>query len=199
MRPGLRHGFRAGTATSSSPRSRSVISRDTCRPGTPMQLHFADSAAAFFVATQQPAGSADEGGWCHEFPYAHRSALRPPWLSAMAQGQAASLLLRVYLETGREELADSALLAMRPFDRRVEQGGVTSVIGTNPVRRGVSDDSGLACAERRSVRPLGRSRRRRDAAGRIGAPQLHDDFLERARECVAAVRPRDVVALRPVS
>lgn len=94
-------------------------------------LHFADSAATFFVATQQPPGSADEGGWYHEFPYAHRVALRPPWLSAMAQGQAASLLLRVYLETGREELADSALLAMRPFDRRVEQGGVTSVIGTN--------------------------------------------------------------------
>jgi heparosan-N-sulfate-glucuronate 5-epimerase len=92
-------------------------------------LHFADSAAAFFVATQQPPGSADEGGWYHEFPYAHRAELRPPWLSAMAQGQAASLLLRVYLETGRQELADSALLAMRPFDRRVERGGVTSVIG----------------------------------------------------------------------
>ena len=94
-------------------------------------LHFADSAAAFFVATQQPPGSADEGGWYHEFPFAHRAELRPPWLSAMAQGQAASLLLRVYLETGREELADSALLAMRPFDRRVERGGVTSVIGTS--------------------------------------------------------------------
>lgn len=92
-------------------------------------LHFADSAAAFFVTTQQPAGSADEGGWYHEFPYAHRAELRPPWLSAMAQGQAASLLLRVYLETGREELAESALLAMRPFDRSVEHGGVTSVIG----------------------------------------------------------------------
>ncbi|HST14860.1 MAG TPA: D-glucuronyl C5-epimerase family protein [Gaiellaceae bacterium] len=94
-------------------------------------LHFADSAAAFFVATQQPPGSADEGGWYHGFPYVHRAQLAPPWLSAMAQGQAASLLLRVYLETGREELADSALLAMRPFDRRVEQGGVTSVIGSS--------------------------------------------------------------------
>jgi heparosan-N-sulfate-glucuronate 5-epimerase len=94
-------------------------------------LHFADSAAAFFVTTQQPRGSADEGGWYHQFPYAHRAQLRPPWLSAMAQGQAASLLLRVYLETGREELAHSALLAMRPFDRPVERGGVTSVIGSS--------------------------------------------------------------------
>jgi heparosan-N-sulfate-glucuronate 5-epimerase len=92
-------------------------------------LHFADSAADFLVATQQPEGSDAEGGWYHEFSFAHRSDLRPPWLSAMAQGQAASLLLRVYVETGREELADAALLAMRPFDRLVERGGVTSVIG----------------------------------------------------------------------
>ena len=94
-------------------------------------LHFAASAAEFFVETQQPAGSDDEGGWYHEFPFAHRSQLRPPWLSAMAQGQAASLLLRVYLVTGREELAESARLAMRPFDRPVERGGVTAVVGSS--------------------------------------------------------------------
>jgi hypothetical protein len=97
--------------------------------GDPAGLQFADSAAAFLVATQQPAGSVDEGGWRHEFPFAHRLELRPPWLSAMAQGQAASLLLRVYLETGQEELAEAALLAMRPFDRPVDRGGVTSVVG----------------------------------------------------------------------
>jgi hypothetical protein len=94
-------------------------------------LHFADSAAAFLVATQQPPGSADEGGWRHEFPFAHRAELRPPWLSAMAQGQVASLLLRVYLETGQEELAEAALLAMRPFERRVDRGGVTAVVGAS--------------------------------------------------------------------
>lgn len=44
----------------------------------------------------------------------------------MSQGEAASLLLRVYGETGREELVEAALLAMQPFRLPVERGGVVS-------------------------------------------------------------------------
>ena len=103
---------------------------DYVATGDAASFAFADSACAFLVAAQQPAGTPDEGGWRHGFAFVHRSELRPPWLSAMAQGQAASLLLRVYVETGRGELAESALLAMRPFERSAEQGGVTSTVGT---------------------------------------------------------------------
>jgi heparosan-N-sulfate-glucuronate 5-epimerase len=87
---------------------------------------FASAAADHFVATQDRSHTAARGGWLHTFAFAHRAKLRTPWPSAMSQGQAASLLLRVYGETGREELAESAHLAMQPFRLPVEHGGVVA-------------------------------------------------------------------------
>lgn len=96
--------------------------------GDEKALELARSVCRHLVRTQQPAGAPDEGGWRHAFPFAHRVELSPPWLSAMAQGQAASLLLRVFVETGDDALAEAALLALRPFHRTVDRGGVTSTI-----------------------------------------------------------------------
>jgi hypothetical protein len=96
--------------------------------GDEASLEFARAACRHLIRTQQPAGADDEGGWRHDFPFTHRVELGIPWLSAMAQGQAASLLLRVHGETGEEELAEAALLATRPFRLPVERGGVTATI-----------------------------------------------------------------------
>lgn len=40
---------------------------------------------------------------------------QPPWYSCMAQGQAASVLVRAYMATGREHYAEGALGAVRPM------------------------------------------------------------------------------------
>jgi heparosan-N-sulfate-glucuronate 5-epimerase len=99
--------------------------------GSEASLDFARAAADHFVATQDRSNGAARGGWLHTFEFAHRAKLRTPWVSSMSQGQVASLLLRVYGETGNEELAECALLAMAPFRLPVERGGVIA-----EVRRG---------------------------------------------------------------
>lgn len=55
------------------------------------------------------------GGWVHDFPYKHTYKVSPPWLSGMAQGEAASLLVRLYRLTDDERFADTALKALRPL------------------------------------------------------------------------------------
>jgi heparosan-N-sulfate-glucuronate 5-epimerase len=100
--------------------------------GSEQDLAFARAACTHFVRTQNSRGSTDEGGWSHAFPFAHREKLRPNWMSGMAQGQAASLLLRVWRETGEARFADAALLAMKPLHRSVAHGGVTGDLRGHP-------------------------------------------------------------------
>ncbi len=64
------------------------------------------------------------GGWVHLFPMPHTFRLDPPWLSAMAQGQGASLLVRMHAETGEQRYAEAALRALSPFGVPVAAGGV---------------------------------------------------------------------------
>jgi heparosan-N-sulfate-glucuronate 5-epimerase len=92
--------------------------------GEEQQLVHARTACDHLVATQVKDGGAQTGGWRHTFPYAHRAPLRPPWLSAMAQGEAASLLARLAAETGEERYAEAAVNALRPLSVPVESGGV---------------------------------------------------------------------------
>jgi heparosan-N-sulfate-glucuronate 5-epimerase len=95
--------------------------------GDEASLDLARRACEHFVATQLKAdGDPHDGGWRHTYPFTYRVELGAPWLSAMAQGQAASLLLRVFGETGEEELAATALRAIGPFRRTVEEGGVVA-------------------------------------------------------------------------
>ena len=54
--------------------------------------------------------------------------LRPPWLSGIAQGQAASLLMRLHLATGDLRVASGALeRAVRPLSVPTEKGGFGDV------------------------------------------------------------------------
>jgi len=77
------------------------------------------------------AGQAPDGGWVHEHAH-HTYVFHPPWLSAMAQGQAASLLVRVFAETGDERLAEAAVEALRPYDVPSSERGVRLELDGGP-------------------------------------------------------------------
>jgi hypothetical protein len=62
------------------------------------------------------------------FPYARASAdyaAPAGWISAMAQGEAASLFLRAYALTGRSSYADAARNAIAPLRRDLRDGGAS--------------------------------------------------------------------------
>lgn len=81
------------------------------------------------LLTIQERDGSREGGWTHHFPYPHSLPLPAPWLSAMAQGQGASLLVRLHAHTGEQRFADAALLALRPFAVASADGGVQAILG----------------------------------------------------------------------
>lgn len=86
-------------------------------------------AARWLVRTQ------DRGGrWLYRYGWRVRGArvrLRPPWASAMAQGQAMSLLTRIFRVTGRRDYLVAAQRARVPLELRVAAGGlVASFRGT---------------------------------------------------------------------
>ena len=73
----------------------------------------------------------EDGGWAHHFSM-HTYHLEPPWISAMAQGEAASLLVRLHIANGQDGFAEGALRALLPMDRSLEDGGVRSVLAGHP-------------------------------------------------------------------
>jgi hypothetical protein len=70
------------------------------------------------------------GGWTHPFPARHTWRLVAGWLSGMAQGEAASLLVRLAIETGVDRFGEAAIAALKPFLRRVGDGGVRAALGS---------------------------------------------------------------------
>jgi heparosan-N-sulfate-glucuronate 5-epimerase len=91
-----------------------------------------------FLAGAQGAGTwlverlTDRGALPHAFAMPHTYRLTPGWLSAMAQGQAASLLARLHIETGDAELGEAARRTLGPLGVPVEQGGVLATLGDGP-------------------------------------------------------------------
>jgi heparosan-N-sulfate-glucuronate 5-epimerase len=69
---------------------------------------------------------ADDGGWVQTRPYPHTYVLHPPWVSAMAQGEGASLLVRVRAATGDDRYAGAALRSLEPMRRPSGQGGASA-------------------------------------------------------------------------
>jgi peptidoglycan/xylan/chitin deacetylase (PgdA/CDA1 family) len=94
-------------------------------------LEAARGAADHFVAEQVRGGPRD-GAWVHGMPMHHTFLLRPPWISAMAQGEVASLLARVHAETDDERYADAALRALAPLRIPSARGGAQAFLGGGP-------------------------------------------------------------------
>lgn len=82
-------------------------------------LEAAVQVARRLVATQEA-----DGSWTHRLDLSHTFPLRAPWRSAMAQGEAASLLIRSFQETGDESFAAAARAALLPMSKLRAEGGV---------------------------------------------------------------------------
>jgi len=81
-------------------------------------------AAGEHLIAEQLRSGPRRGAWEEPEDLSHTFTIRGPWISAMAQGHCASLLVRLYLATGRDEFAETALLALEPYDVPTEDGGV---------------------------------------------------------------------------
>jgi len=69
----------------------------------------------------------EEGTWKYDFKWNYRNAneiLEPGWISGLAQGQAISLLSRIYTLSGDRKYLKAAENALIPFTKRVEDGGI---------------------------------------------------------------------------
>lgn len=76
------------------------------------------------------------GAWLYRYRWELASldtTLEPPWSSAMAQGQAMSLLMRVHHATGKVRFLDSARLAIRPLQETIAQGGLVGNFFGRPI------------------------------------------------------------------
>ena len=82
--------------------------------------------AADVLVERQARGGVHDGGWVQERPYPHTYSLEPPWVSAMAQGEGASLLVRVHAETGEDRYAEAALRALRLIAVPSAEGGASA-------------------------------------------------------------------------
>lgn len=90
-------------------------------------LAAAREAATHLIATQET-----DGSWLHDEAFRHTLPLVPPWRCAMAQGEAASLLVRLHQTTGEEAFAEAALRALAPLARTPAEGGVSALLNGQP-------------------------------------------------------------------
>lgn len=95
-------------------------------------LEWAQLCGEHLLAAQSTEAGPHDGGWIHHEAYHHTFPLPPPWLSAMAQGQGASLLVRLHGATGEERYADAARRALMPLRVPSELGGVEAQLGGGP-------------------------------------------------------------------
>jgi heparosan-N-sulfate-glucuronate 5-epimerase len=73
-----------------------------------------------------------DGGLRHTYLLGHTFPLLPPSLSAMAQGQAASVLVRLQLETGDDRFGDAALRVLEPLYVDTPAGGTRAWLDGGP-------------------------------------------------------------------
>jgi heparosan-N-sulfate-glucuronate 5-epimerase len=88
--------------------------------------------AADVLVDRQASRGAHDGGWVQLRRYPHTYVLEPPWVSAMAQGEGASLLARLHRETGEERYADAARRALRPMRVPSRDGGASALLDGRP-------------------------------------------------------------------
>jgi hypothetical protein len=71
--------------------------------------------------------------WEYRIPFEHPGIRRTPFLSAMAQGQGASVLLRAYVETGDRRYLENAGRAIEPILHDLSGGGVSVIKGKGDI------------------------------------------------------------------
>lgn len=81
-------------------------------------------ACGSYLVDEQRAG----GDWPHLTPYKHSWPLDPPWVSSMAQGEAASLLVRLHGATSDARWADAARRALLPLSVPAADGGAQALL-----------------------------------------------------------------------
>jgi heparosan-N-sulfate-glucuronate 5-epimerase len=84
--------------------------------------------AADVLVERQAEGGPHDGGWVQLRPYPHTYVLGPPWVSAMAQGEGASLLVRMHAETREDRYGEAARRALRPMSVPSAEGGASAVL-----------------------------------------------------------------------
>jgi heparosan-N-sulfate-glucuronate 5-epimerase len=92
----------------------------------------ARNCADYIVANLEHGGPRD-GAWLHLVPMPHTFPLDPPWVSAMAQGEIASLLTRIHLETGEDRYAEAALRATKTLWLPSTEGGTQAEVDGHQV------------------------------------------------------------------
>jgi heparosan-N-sulfate-glucuronate 5-epimerase len=94
------------------------------RDGEGEQWLAAAAAAAEHIRREQRPDGRGEGGWFEPEGHPHTFHTDAPWLSAMAQGQCASLLVRVGIETSEPRLLETAAKGLQPMLLSTAEGGV---------------------------------------------------------------------------
>lgn len=84
---------------------------------------------AIKVAGHLLSGQDSDGAWPHGMRMPHTYYLLPPWISAMAQGEGASVLIRLHAITGDERYREAAIKAMLPMDVPTSSGGARAQLG----------------------------------------------------------------------
>lgn len=74
----------------------------------------------------------EDGAWLNQWPLRHTFFLDAPWKCAMAQGEGASLLVRLHLQTGESAFADAARRALEPLYHPSSAGGVSARLDGAP-------------------------------------------------------------------
>lgn len=89
-------------------------------------LEAAVRAGDELLAKQHSDSGPRDGAWLHEFPFPHTFQLQVPWASAIAQGEGASLLVRLADLTGEDRYAEAALRALAPMRVSSGDGGLAA-------------------------------------------------------------------------
>ena len=85
-----------------------------------------------YALSRQLAEGERDGLWLNRLPYTKTFQLPAGWPSAMAQGEGASLLTRLYLATRDERYADAARRAVRAMSLPSGAGGVQAQLDGDP-------------------------------------------------------------------
>ncbi len=91
-------------------------------------LRAAIQCGDYLLREQEPEGEA-KGAWKYLHPFPHTYRLTPPWTSAMAQGEGASLLVRLGEATRDDRFHAGARAAVRAMLVPPEKGGACGKLG----------------------------------------------------------------------